>query len=193
MDRKVFLRKACLAGACSCGFGAIVMKAGNMVDTEQTSQMAQENQSTPENMVAQNWLKNLLENLDSNLGQEEVRRIVKMSSVVHYDHLKMDDLLSGYTGRLREFLDFLETEWGWKIEYNKATGVILADENKSWCVCPVLGRTSEAGAAEICYCSEGFAEQMFSKVTGIKVTASVISSVRRGDKTCIYRIEIPSA
>lgn len=193
MDRKGFLRKACLAGACGCGFGVIAMQAGSLTDNDHDSQVVQENQSETENLVARKWLKNLLEHLDGTLEQEELRRIVKMSAVVHYDHLKMNDLLAGYKGRLKEFLGFLETEWGWKTDYDETAGVVIADENKSWCVCPVLGKTSEAGAAEICYCSEGFAELMFSEVAGIAVTARVISSVRRGDKSCIYRIEIPSA
>ncbi len=193
MDRKGFLKKACLAGACGCGLGAIALKAGNIVNPGQGNKAEQETQTTTENQVAQQWLKNLLENLDGNLEEGELRRIVKMSSVVHYDHLKMDGLLSGYKGRLKEFLDFLGTEWGWKVDYNETTGVILADENKSWCVCPVLGKTSEPENPAICYCSEGFAEQMFSVVVGKPVDARVISSVRRGDKSCIYRIEIPSS
>lgn len=193
MDRKGFLKSACLAGACGCGFGAITLKAGNIVNSAQDSHVEKENQATTENQVALQWLKNLLENLEGNLEEGELRRIVKLSSVVHYDHLKMDDLLSGYKGRLKEFIDFLGTEWGWKVEYNETTGIIQADENKSWCVCPVLGKTSEAGNAAICYCSEGFAEKMFSMVAGTSVTARVMSSVRRGDKSCIYRIEIPSS
>lgn len=193
MDRKGFIRKACLAGACGCGFGSLAIKAGSLGDYDHDSHMVQENQSATESMVAQKWLKNLLEHLDGNLEQKEMRRIVKMSAVIHYDHLKMNDLLAGYKGRLKEFLGFLETEWGWKTDYDEAAGVIFADENKSWCVCPVLGKTSEEGSAGICYCSEGFAELMFSEVAGIAVSARVISSVRRGDKSCIYRIEIPSA
>jgi hypothetical protein len=191
MDRKGFLTKACLAGVCGCGFGALSLRAENNDIAGNYGRIAGESQATQENKVPQQWLTTLLRNLDGSLEKDEIRKIVKLSSIVHFEDLRMDDMLSSYTGRLKDFLAFLETEWGWKINYNEATGVVLADENKSWCVCPVLGKTTEAGGEAICFCSEGFAELMFSKVTGVAVIAEVISSVRRGDKSCIYRIAIP--
>lgn len=181
MDRKEFFRKTCLAGVCSCGFGALALNAGDIARADQDN-------ISP---VPQQWLINLLENLNRNVDQPELRKIIKMSAGVHYDQLKIDDLLSGYIGKLKEFVVFLEKEWVWKVNYDEATGVITADENKSYCVCPVLKGTP-AGSPVICYCSEGFAERMFSKVAGVQVSAQVISSVRRGDASCIYRIELPS-
>lgn len=181
MDRKGFLKKTCIAGVCGCGFGALALNAGNVARADQESI----------NPVPQRWLITLLENLDQNIDETELRKIIRMSAGVHYDQLKMDDLLSGYIGKLREFVGFLEKEWGWKVNYDEAAGVITADENKSYCVCPVLKGTP-AGSPAICYCSEGFAELMFSKVAGAAVSAEVISSVRRGDKTCIYRISLPA-
>ena len=180
MDRKLFLRKTCLAGACYCGLGALALEASG------NSREAQENS----NPVAQRWLINLLENLGQNIDEKELRRIVKMSAVTHYDHLKMDDLLAGYKGNLRGFISFLEKDWDWKVDYDEASGIITADENKSYCVCPVLDKATITGSQAICYCSEGFAELMFSRVAGKPVSAQVISSVRRGDKSCVYRIEI---
>ena len=180
MDRKEFLRRTCLTGVCGCGFGALALNTGNA---------AAEVQDNPD-PVPQQWLISLLENLDRNIEPAELRRIIKMSAGVHYDQLKMDEMLSGYAGKLREFISFLEKEWGWKVDYNETTGVLLADENKTYCVCPVLKGTP-AGSPAICYCSEGFAEKMFSGVAGVAAAAEVISSVRRGDKTCIYRVQLP--
>jgi hypothetical protein len=181
MDRKGFLRKACFAGVCGCGFGALTLNAGEVAGADQDGA----------NPVPQQWLIRLLENLDQNIDKAELRKIIKMSAGVHYDQLKMDELLSGYTGKLKEFVSYLEKEWGWRVNYDEEAGVIIADENKSYCVCPVLKGTP-AGSPAICYCSEGFAERMFSKVAGVAVTAEVVSSVRRGDKTCIYRVQLPA-
>jgi hypothetical protein len=180
MDRKRFLKRACLAGVCGCGFGALAMSGGNdaQVDQDGASPMSQQ------------WLISLIANLDKNLDPGELKKIIKMSAGVHYDQLKMDDLLAGYTGRLKEFAGFLEKEWGWKVKYDETAGVLTADENKTYCVCPVLKGTP-AGSPAICYCSEGLAERMFSKVAGVAVTAEVVSSVRRGDNTCIYRVQLP--
>jgi hypothetical protein len=182
MDRKGFLKKTCIAGACYCGFGALVLNAADNSHTDQEN-------SFP---MAQQWLIKLLENLGQSIDEKELRRIVKMSAVTHYDHLKMDELLADYKGNLRKFTGFLEKEWSWKVDYDEASGVITADENKSYCVCPVLDKATLAGSQVICYCSEGFAELMFSRVAGVPVSAQVISSVRRGDRSCVYRIELPT-
>ena len=190
MDRKDFLRKACIAGVCGCGFGALALKAENLKNDIQASRSANGNPDDQDtgNPMTQQWLRSLIDNLDRNIDASELRRIIRMSAGIHYEQLKMDELLSEYIGRLKEFVGFLETDWGWRIDYNEASGVILADENKSYCVCPVLKSSSATDSPAICYCSEGFAELMFSRVAGVEARAEVISSIRRGDKSCIYRI-----
>ena len=193
MDRKDFLRKACIAGVCGCGFGALALKAENLKNDIQASRSANGNPDDQDtgNPMTQQWLRSLIDNRDRNIDASELRRIIKMSAGVHYEQLKMDELLSAYTGKLGEFIAFLEKDWRWKVDYNEATGVIHADENKSYCVCPVLKSSSATDSPAICYCSEGFAELMFSRVAGVEARAEVISSIRRGDKSCIYRIELP--
>ncbi len=181
MDRKSFFKKACFTGVCFCGFGSISGFANN-----NTSEVLDENKQ-----LKQDWLSNLLSNLDQNLDEEVLRKIIKKSSEIHYDNLKMDSLLSDYIGNLEGFNNYIEKTWGWKIHYNKREKVLIADENKDYCVCPVLEHNNKINTSAICYCSEGFAEKMFSVVTGVTVSAKVISSVRKGDKTCKYRIEIP--
>jgi hypothetical protein len=181
MDRMGFIRRTCIAGFCGCGFGTLALNAETVSRPDQDSG----------NQMTQQWLVKLLESLDQNLESAELKRIIKMSAGIHYDQLRMDDLLSGYTGRLNEFMGFLEKEWGWKVDYDEATGIITADENKTYCVCPVLDREVFPGSDVICYCSEGFAERMFSRVAGVEVSAEVVSSVRRGDLSCVYRFELP--
>lgn len=66
----------------------------------------------------------------------------------------------------------------------------MADENKSFCVCPLVNVKKKTVSDAICYCSEGFAELMFSAVFEKPVTAIVISSVIRGDSSCRYKIDL---
>ena len=181
MDRKNFFKKACLAGVCFCGFNNISNSANN-----NTSPVQDNNKQ-----VNQEWLSILLSNLNQDLDEEVLRKVVKKSSIAHFNNLNMNTLLSDYIDDLEKFIKFIESTWGWKIDYNKTTKVIIADENKDYCVCPVLEHKKELNTSAICYCSEGFAETMFSHVTGVTVKAKVISSVRKGDKSCIYKIEIP--
>ncbi len=180
MNRKNFIKKACFAGACFCGFSNISAITNSNSTTVQDDNIK----------MKQDWLSNLLSNLNQDLEENVVKEIVKKSSMVHYNNLNMDSLLSDYIGDLDGFCKYIESTWGWKVDYNKATKVLIADENKDYCVCPVLEHKKGMNTSAICYCSEGFAEKMFSVVTGVPVTANVISSVRRGDATCKYKIEI---
>ena len=181
MDRKRFLQKACLAGACFCGFGNVSVLAGN------ESGAPQDNQKK----LYEDWLSKLLSNLNQNLDEEHLREIIKKSSVVHYNNMNMDAMLSDFHGDLDKFIRYIEGAWGWEIHYDESAKVLLVDENKDYCVCPILAHKKDVDTSAICYCSEGFAEKMFSVVTGLPVKARVVSSVRKGDKSCKYRIEIP--
>ena len=180
MNRKDFLKRACVTSACFCGFGGVVSAAS---DTNSETQ-------EKENTIQNEWLANLLENLGEDIDQESLRPVIKKASEVHYNQLKMDEMLSPYAGDIDAFIQFIEKEWAWKITYNKDENIILADENKPHCVCPVLPFKKGQNSSAICYCSEGFAEKMFSFVMKKTVQAEVISSVRKGDSTCVYKIKV---
>jgi predicted hydrocarbon binding protein len=64
----------------------------------------------------------------------------------------------------------------------------IADENKTKCVCPMVNKEKGVRSSILCYCSEGFAEKMFSTVVGHPVKAKVISSIHRGNNRCKYQI-----
>lgn len=178
ISRKQFFKAACLSSACLCGFGVI---AGSAPSENQ-------NQEDDSKTLFHSWIARLLTNIDSSLGEEDIRKIIKSSALAHYNDLKMDSILDGYKDNLEKFIGWVETSWGWKVDYNKATRTIVADENKNYCVCPMTDQKSETRYPALCYCSEGFAEKMFSTVIRQPVSAIVISSVQRGDKSCKYRI-----
>lgn len=183
MDRKKFLSGACLAGACFCGFGALPAMANNA-----SSASVQDNTK----QLTQEWLSTLLSNLNGHVDEEVLRGVLKKSAIVHYQNLNMDAMLAEYVGNLGKFIQFLEKEWGWKIDYYPTTKVLIADENKDHCVCPIVAHKIGMDTSAICFCSEGFAEKMFSTVAGFPVKARVISSVRKGDKTCKYQVIMAS-
>jgi len=176
INRKEFFRKACISGACLCGFGALSASA----DTFQNQP------DDKEKVMFREWLSNLLSGLNPN--DEATKTAIKSAAIAHYNQLKMDEMLASYVGDLDKFAGFISEKWGWKIDFDKTTKTLVADENKDYCVCPVLPHNATTPATAMCYCSEGFAERMFSKVYGAPVSATVISSVRRGDKSCRYKV-----
>ncbi len=112
---------------------------------------------------------------------------IKKCSKTHYDALGMDDMLEPFLGKPEAFFDFLHEKWNWIVTVDKDGQRIIADENKSQCICPLI-RAGAVHTPNLCNCSEGFAERMFSKVFERPVKARVIESVLRGGKHCVYEI-----
>ncbi|MBP1612945.1 MAG: hypothetical protein H6Q13_393 [Bacteroidetes bacterium] len=178
--RRNFIKTACLGGACLCGFSSIL--EANPLNT-----MSEKNGETDSKVTMnQFWIAELLNNLDANLDKESVRKVVKSASLAHYNDLKMENILAPYKGKLEEFVPFLEKEWGWICSF-EGKNTLIANENKPHCVCPLVKGLDKKFPA-LCYCSEGFAERMFGYVCQRPVKATVISSVFRGEKSCVYQI-----
>ncbi|WP_321370026.1 DUF6144 family protein [uncultured Draconibacterium sp.] len=173
-SRRSFIKKSCLAGSCACGFLSLA-KTGN----------AQE-QKDGASLLMQEWISTLLKSIDDNT--EASQQILKNCAQVHFQHLEMEKVLQPFKGNIEKFNVFLEKEWGWKIDYDKNSGVLLANENKDFCVCPMVNQEKGVDSSILCYCSEGFAERMFSFVTNKEVKAEVISSIHRGNNACIYKV-----
>jgi hypothetical protein len=182
INRKEFLTKACLAGACMCGFSMTVFADAKNYEAE--------NEPKPERdeIFVQSWIGNFLNNLNKDLGKHDLGSIIKQNAEVHFNDLKMNEMLAEFVGKPEKFIAFLTESWGWKVDYDKATKTIIANENKPYCVCPVMKQVDAIKSSAICHCSEGFAEKMFSVVFNSPATATVESSVLRGDKSCIYKI-----
>lgn len=141
--------------------------------------------------MPQKWIATLLPLLATG-DREAAKHVLKGCAASHYDDLKMQATVERFAGRLPAFLDFLRAEWGWIIDYDRAAGVVAINENKSDCVCPLVAKKRGTNLGILCYCSEGFAEKMFSVVVGSPVRAEVTESILRGGKSCRYRIELKS-
>lgn len=180
ISRKEFIRKASLSGTCLCGFTSLVIAS----EVTKGSIRSTDNQ----NSLQQEWVSVLLSGLESSFKDEAIRKILKPCSLAHYKDLKMDDILTPYQGNIKEFCRFLSDSWGWKVDFDEKRGIILGNENKEQCVCPMVNHSIEGTPSAICYCSEGFTEKMFSFIIGKPVSARVVSSILRGDKTCVYEV-----
>ena len=133
------------------------------------------------------WLKRYVHESMSETGDRDA--IIKGCHVAHFDALGMTDLLSPYVGQIDRFIEFLTTEWNWRVTYDEAEGILIADENKDTCVCP-LHREGFVTSGRLCQCSEGFAERMFGVVLGRRVTAEVVRSNIRDHQSCMYKISL---
>lgn len=136
------------------------------------------------------YLEHLLKALD-HLSQEQLSDTMRQCSECHYTALAMDEVLSEYVENIEGFLVFLTKQWGWKISYDIEMGIIIADENKPECVCPIVAAAKDRKISpNLCFCSEGFAARMFSKVCGYEVKTKIAASILRGDAHCVYEIQL---
>ncbi len=134
------------------------------------------------------WTNTLMATLaaDPTIGSDQA---IKKCAKAHYDAIVMGAVLDPYVGKPEAFYEMLHNKWGWIITVDDDGKRILADENKAECVCPLV-RAKAANTPNLCNCSEGFAELMFSKVLQKPVQARVVESVLRGGKHCVYEITI---
>ncbi|MBE0698419.1 MAG: hypothetical protein IH586_16000, partial [Anaerolineaceae bacterium] len=91
----------------------------------------------PQSFEAQ-WLTQLMGNLEDQLPPETYASLLKGCSLAHYRQLNMDTTLAPFLGDLPGFLRFISQSWGWVIDYNEQAGTISIDENKDYCVCPLI-------------------------------------------------------
>ncbi len=177
-SRRSFMKTACLAGLCACG-GTPLRDVPGVAN------------ATPESLrgMPGKWIEALLPSM-ATLDSEDAGRILKGCSAAHYEDLAIDATVGRFRGDLPGFLDHLRREWGWIVEYDSHRGAVLVNENKARCVCPLVPDEPGDDLGVLCYCSEGFAERMFSVVTGRQAHAEVTESILRGGARCRYRIEV---
>ena len=182
-NRRLILKKVCFGGLGVCGISVSGC-------SQQLSEGSKKPQVPKQDTLPYQWISSLLPLIDANTERDCTRKIIKGCAAAHYDQLRMDKTVARFEGKLEDFLEFLTTEWGWIIEYSKQDGVIKMNENKDRCVCPLVRKEIGMKSPSLCYCSEGFAEKMFSAVVGFPVHAEVTESILRGAKSCKYRIDL---
>ncbi|AVQ37762.1 hypothetical protein C7M56_03320 [Clostridium botulinum] len=100
-------------------------------------------------------------------------------------------MLEKYVGDLQGFINFMEKEHGQIITYDEINNIILVDENKSYCVCPITQCINGKKVSPVlCNCSVSMTQKMISKITGKKTKSRVVASILRGDKSCVYEIKL---
>ncbi len=135
------------------------------------------------------FIDKMMEVIERKLDSKTAGEILSKCHTCHYKGLDINSLTEKYSGDIDGFIEMLENEWGWKVSYDKKENLILIDENKPFCVCPLV-REGNIKNELLCRCSEGFNRRMFSAVAGNTVDVTVIKSVLRGDKSCVYKAEL---
>ncbi|RPJ74487.1 MAG: hypothetical protein EHM24_06015, partial [Acidobacteria bacterium] len=144
-DRRSFFKHAGVA-ICACGvtgpggaFGAAALTASPLAE------------AAPE-PLAKKWVATLLPLLAAG-DRERARTMIRACWSPHYEGLGMQGTIDKFRGDLPGFLRHLQAEWGWVVTHSAEQGLILIDENKSQCVCPILPKEHTGDLGLLCYCS----------------------------------------
>nr|WP_319489330.1 hypothetical protein [uncultured Caproiciproducens sp.] len=135
------------------------------------------------------WMNELLNSLGDNCSSEECAKLIKPCSACCLK--RMEPIVEKYVGDLQGFIEYMGEECGQVITYDKEQQLIVVNENKSECVCAIAKCMQERNVSPtLCYCSANMTGAMISKIASKRAEARVVSSILRGDKTCVYEIKI---
>lgn len=134
------------------------------------------------------WLGVLLNSIEKNCSEEKCSLLLDQCGACHYK--SMEPMIEQYIGDLQGFIDFMTTQNGQIITYDKNNNTILVNENKDYCVCPITQcMNGKKVPPVLCNCSSSMTAKMISKIIGKEVKSRVVSSILRGDKSCVYEIK----
>lgn len=184
MTRSEFVR-CCAAGTCSCVALAV---------TAPTTALAQSGNPELDRLKWQleasriRYAK-LLGILDQNLDEATRKKIL--------DNLGREcarqfrgRTFDKYKGDIQGFLKSIQAPDGWveKVEYDEQAGTIRIFDRSPTCTCPLVkeGLTSD----EQCNCTLGWQKETYSAILGRPVEAFLEKSILRGDKGCVFRIQV---
>jgi hypothetical protein len=145
--------------------------------------------SPADEALAQAWIERYRGSGGPSLEGAEAAAAIKACAAVHFEASGVAAVIARLDGTLGDLVAFLEGEWGWKVTYDEAAGLVQADERKDYCVCPLV-RLGFVDSEELCACSEGFAEALFSAALRRPVRAKIARSFLRDGKSCVYEIRL---
>ncbi|WZL73290.1 hypothetical protein QBE52_00700 [Clostridiaceae bacterium 35-E11] len=135
------------------------------------------------------WLSELLNSIENNCSQEKCALLLDGCGACHYK--SMEHMLEKYIGDLLGFINFMTKEHGQIIAYDEVNNIIRVDENKSYCVCPITQcMNGQKVSRVLCHCSASMTQKMISKITGKEAKSRVVTSILRGDRSCVYEIKL---
>lgn len=124
-------------------------------------------------------------------GKADVHEVLLGCGSKCFERMGLPEKL-GAMKSLDEYLDFLTEEWKWKLSFDRLTGELTCDENKTECLCAVVNSCQCQIAPLLCSCTEGNLKRNFETAFKREVKTKLVTSLLRGGKSCIYRITIPN-
>jgi hypothetical protein len=182
MDRKDFFKKTCQLGMCSCA-GLMFFSENNILA------------STSDDEPKEDWrigfmqkrFAQFIDIIDKNTDVETRDKIIE--ELGRFCSKENEAQFSEYIGNVDKFLEYTQSKWVEKAEFNKEQNVILVtDKKRDSCFCPLV--KDKFMSKDFCNCSKGWQKQTFEMLLGKAVEVEILSSILRGSDRCSFKISI---
>lgn len=143
-------------------------------------------------LFTRDWTRNFLDKIDESKAtgnSVNMDDVMMRCASICYHNKGMESLIEKFRN-LDEFFHFLIHEWNWILSYDQERNILLCDENKSECICPVVRACGGDISLSMCSCTEGMLNRIFEKAFNKKIHTTLITSVLRGGKSCVYEVRI---
>ena len=191
MDRKGFLKSCSMIGVGSCFLPRTIGVAANSLQDGSPVTSCEDKEK-----FSQKWVKRFFDVFDKNLDDGKKKEIMENCGKICFQGSQVDKKVNPVD------VDVL-IEW-----INKATGEIAAKRDRNvvdfhyvanprglkvadgYCLCPLVESGPEGLSGTYCDCSVGYVKEMFQMYTGRAATVDLLESLKRGGKTCRFRITL---
>lgn len=138
-------------------------------------------------MTVENWVKELLVNLDGSVDEKTKQNILeKCGTRCPFSHMS-DAKILGLRDEAeteQEFLDKLCKIWRLRKENNQY--FVVFDQ----CYCPLVNKDIQSASKTMCYCSLGSLKHKFKISLGRDIEVNIQKTVLAGDEECKFEIKI---
>ncbi len=191
MNRKEFLKSCGLFGVGSCLVSGTVGRVAESIADGPPVTSCEEKQR-----FAQKWVKRFFDVFDESLDESAKSGIMENCGKACFEEsvegkeikpVGVDDLISAIN---RSTGEIAATRDGNVVEFRyvgNPKGLKVAD---GYCLCPLVESGPQRLSGTYCLCSVGYVRQMFKTYTGRESSVELVESLKRGGKTCRFRITL---
>jgi hypothetical protein len=181
MERKEFLKNACLYGFCGC-FGMSLLSGGSIL--AKTAENTDEAPADWRIDFMQNRFRDLIVILDKTVDPETlIKALGQLGATCG------NDFAIKYKNNPEGFFDFIKSMWAESVDYKKEEGTITVNEKaRESCNCPFV--KGKDAPKILCSCSLGTQKHIYQSLFNRPVNVTLNKSVLQGDERCSFTIQL---
>lgn len=182
MQRRAFLKTACVSGLCSCTVSSLL--AGD------------EAAAAPASPPSEDWRINFAKQRYGKLVSIVATKVDAKTFAEILEEVGRFCSNQGFAGKfagnIEGYLSEMQKRWGAQTDFDKERGIVrVAFQTNGDCGCPLMSKATVPAAA--CSCSVGAIAQSFTVVSGRAARCELKESMLQGGTRCAFEIHLGTA